>query len=88
MQDLYTTFGADGVMHCWTAVMLRRRIVVYGKPEASTEIQRMVRALPQLAWQRGPDVGVVVPGVVSVHIRCAIKSWLSSAAGFDFHPTS
>lgn len=66
LQDLYTTFGAEGAMHCWTAIMLRRRIVVYSKPEASAETQRFVRALPQLAWQRGPDVGIVVPGSVSI----------------------
>lgn len=44
--------------------MLRRRIVIYGKPEAAAETQRIARALPQLAWQRGPDVGIVVPGAV------------------------
>lgn len=51
IKDVYSGVGSD-IIVLYNAVMLKKRILVYGEPTSLHKLMSVVRTLPQLAWHR------------------------------------
>lgn len=56
LQLLLDTLGLEHTMTLWTAMMLRKRVLVVSEGDSPHLVQQVVRCIPTLVWHRSPAV--------------------------------